>query len=55
MAAIIATRFPDKAPELFSYLVTIARAERNYESGWWVLYDRQLRQQAYRLENTFRL
>lgn len=46
MAAIIATRFPHKAPELFGYLITIVRAERNYEAGRWVLYDRQLHWRA---------
>ena len=41
MAAIIATRFPHKAPELFAYQATIVRAERNYEGKRWVAYDRQ--------------
>jgi len=41
MAALIATRFPHKAPELFAYQAMIIRAERNYEAGRWVAYDRQ--------------
>ena len=31
MAAVLATRFPEKAPELFAYQATIVWAERNYE------------------------
>ena len=31
MAAILATRFPHKASELFAYQVSIVRAEQNYE------------------------
>ena len=33
MATAIATRFPEKAPELFAYQATIIRSERNYEAG----------------------
>ncbi len=36
----LAMRFPDKAPELFAYQASIVRAERNYEAGRWVAYDR---------------
>ena len=43
MAALHSTRFPQKAPELFAYMATVVRAERNYESGRWVTYDRQFR------------
>ena len=46
MAAVIATRFPHKAPELFAYQATIVRAERNCEAGRWVAYDRQFRREA---------
>ncbi len=46
MAALLSTRFPHKAPELFAYSATIARAERNYEHRRWVAYDRQLRREA---------
>ena len=46
MAATLASRFPEKAPELFAYQATIIRAERNYETGRWVAYDRQFRREA---------
>ena len=46
MAATLATRFPEKAPELFAYQASIVRAERNYEPGRWVSYDRQFRREA---------
>ena len=46
MAALLATRFPHKAPELFAYMATIVRAERNYEPGRWVAYDQQFRREA---------
>ena len=46
MAAILATRFPCKAPELLAYQATIVRAEHNYEGKRWVSYDRQFRREA---------
>ena len=46
MAAILCTKFPDKAPELWAYQSTILRAARNYEGGAWVAYDRQFRREA---------
>ena len=46
MAAIIVTRFPEKAPELWAYQATILRAARNYEGTAWVAYDRQFRREA---------
>jgi len=46
MAAVLATRFPEKAPELFAYQASIIRAERNYEGKQWVVYDRQFRREA---------
>ena len=46
MAAILATRFPDKSPELWAYQATIVRAERNYDGKRWVTYDRQYRREA---------
>ena len=46
MAATLAARFPEKAPELFAYQATIVRAERNYDTGRWVLNDRQFRREA---------
>ena len=46
MAGILATRFPDKAPELFAYHASIIRVERNYDKHRWVAYDRQYRREA---------
>ena len=46
MAAIIVSRFPKKAPELFAYQASIVRAARNYEDDCWVTYDRQFRREA---------
>ena len=46
MAAILTTRYPDKAPEFFGYLAIIIRAERNYEGDSWIVYDRQFRREA---------
>ena len=46
MAAVLATKFPEKAPELFAYQPTIVRAERNYEGKCWVSYDWQFRREA---------
>ena len=46
MAAILATRFPEKALELLVYQAAIIRAERNYEGKQWVAYDRQYRREA---------
>ncbi len=46
MAATLSSRFPEKAPELFAFQAQIIREERNYESGRWVLYDRQFRREA---------
>ena len=46
MAAIMVTRFPLKAPELFACQAMIVRAQRNYEGEHWVTYDRQFRREA---------
>lgn len=46
MAATLTARFPEKAPELFAYQAQIVWAERNYEPGRWVVYDRQYRREA---------
>ncbi len=46
LAAILAIRFPEKAPEFLVYQASIVRAERNYEGCQWVLYDRQYRREA---------
>ena len=46
MAALLSQRFPTKAPELFTELATVVRAERNYEAGRWAAYDCQYRREA---------
>ena len=43
LAAILVTRFPEKAAELFAYQAYIVRAERNYEGIRW---DVQYRREA---------
>ena len=51
MAALIASRFPEKAPELFAYQASIVRAERNFDDRRWVSYDRCYRREALALKN----
>ena len=46
MAATLVTRFPNKAAEFFIYQASIIRAERHFEPGRWVTYDRQFRREA---------
>ena len=46
MAAVLSSRFPNKAPELFAYQASILRAERNYDDKRWVAYDRRYRREA---------
>ena len=46
MAALLASRFPEKASELFAYQASIIRAERNFEDRRWVAYDRCYRREA---------
>ena len=46
MAALIASRFPQKVPELFAYQASIVRAERNFADRRWVAYDRCYRREA---------
>ena len=46
MAAVLCSKFPDKAGELFAYQAIIVGAERNYEGKRWVAYDRQYRREA---------
>ena len=46
MAAVLCTRFPEKAPELWAYQSTIVRAAKNFEGAIWVAYDRQFRKEA---------
>ena len=40
MAAPLVSRFPHKALEMFMYLASIVRAERNFDGQRWVAYDR---------------
>ena len=46
MAALLSSRFPHKAPELFAYQASIIRAERNFDGRRWVAYDRCYRREA---------
>ena len=46
MAALLASRYPHKAPELFAYQAAIVRAERNFEDQRWVIYDSCYRREA---------
>ena len=46
MASMLATRFPEKAPELFAYQATIAWAERNHERKRRVSYDHQFQRET---------
>ena len=46
MAAVLAEKFPDKAPQLFAYLRRIVHAARNFQESAWVAYDRLYRRQA---------
>ncbi len=43
---VISMRYSHKASEIFAYQATILRAERNYEAGRWVMYDRQFKREA---------
>ena len=51
MAALLASRFPENAPELFAYQASIVRAERNFDSRRWVAYDRCYRREVVALKN----
>ena len=46
MAAVITTKDPGKAPQLFAYLRTIVRASQTFEGLAWVAYDTQYRRRA---------
>ena len=46
MAAILASAFPGKAPHFFTYLRTITKASRTFESSAWASYDMAFRRQA---------
>ena len=45
MAAVLATRYPEKAPELLAYQASIVKAERNFDNRW-VTYDRCYHREA---------
>ena len=45
MAAVLVSRFPEKAPELWAYQSTILNAAHSYEGATWVAYDRQYRRE----------
>ena len=45
MAAVLVSRFPEKAPELWAYQSTILRAAHDFEGANWVAYDRQFRRE----------
>ena len=47
MAALLSSRFPHKAPELFAYQASIIRAEQNFDDRRWVAYDRRYRREAF--------
>ena len=51
MAALLTSRFPEKAPELFAYQASIMRAERNFDGRRWVAYDRCFRREALAQKN----
>ena len=46
MAAILSTRYPEKAPEFWACMCSIVKAERKYEEDVWVSYDRCYRREA---------
>ena len=51
MAALLASRFPENAPELFAYQASVVRAERNFDNRRWVAYDRCYRREALAQKN----
>ena len=51
MAALLASRFPEKAPELFAYQASVLRAERNFDNRRWVAYDCCYRREALAQKN----
>ena len=46
MVALLASRFPEKAPKLFAYQASSIRAERNFDGRRWVTYDSCFRREA---------
>ena len=51
MAAVITSRYPEKAPEMFAYQASIVRAEQNFDDRRWVSYDRCYRREALASKN----
>ena len=51
MAALLATRFPEKTPELLAYQASIVCAQRSLEGRRWVIYDRSYQQEALTVQN----
>lgn len=51
MAAVMATRFPEKAPELWTYQTTILHAAHAYEGANWVAYDCLFRREMWAKED----
>ena len=45
MAAVLVSRFPEKAPELWAYQSTILNVAHSYEGATWVAYDQQYRRE----------
>ena len=46
MAAVLAEKYPDKAPQFLAYLRRIVHAARNFHGTAWVAYDRLYHRQA---------
>lgn len=46
LVAILATRFPDKTPQLMAYMKTIVKAQRTFMGKGWVTYDTCFRRKA---------
>ena len=51
MAAVLATRFPEKAAELWAYQASIIHAAHTYEGANWVAYDRLYRREKLAAED----
>ena len=46
LVAILSTRYPDKTPQLMSYMRTIVKAQRTFSGEGWVSYDMCFRGKA---------
>ena len=51
MVAVLASRFPDKVPQLMTYQKTIVKAHRTYAGHAWVTYDLAYRRRAANLKS----